>query len=362
VGAALSGGIDSSALVAAMRHLEPGMELHTFSYVADDPRVSEGHWAEMAGSAARARMHTVTLGADDLVGDLDRLIQAQDEPFGSTSIYAQYRVFGAARQAGIKVMLDGQGADEILGGYPMYTSARLASLVRQGKLREARAFLRAAGRLPGRERVWYQAGQFFIPAALQGPFRRMVGESLAPGWMNGSWFTERGVRMQPLRGPGGREILRAQLRDTVTTTSLPALLRYEDRNSMAHSVESRVPFLTPEFVQLVMSLPEEYLIAPDGTTKAVLRRALRGLVPDAILDRSDKVGFATPERGLLTGLSPWVEQVLGSETAAAIPALRRDVMLSEWREVRDGRRRFDFRVWRWLNLIRWAEHTGAVFA
>jgi asparagine synthase (glutamine-hydrolysing) len=111
VGAALSGGIDSSAIVGAIRHLEPNADLHVFSYFADSPEINEESWSRLAANASRAILHPVHASAHDLVEDLDRLIAAQGEPFGSTAIYAQYRVFKAAREAGIKVMLDGQGAD-----------------------------------------------------------------------------------------------------------------------------------------------------------------------------------------------------------------------------------------------------------
>ncbi len=103
VGAALSGGIDSSSIVSAMRHVEgEKLELHTFTHVAEDPSINEEHWAEMAGQAASAAIHKVKPTAEDLACDLERLIAMHDEPFGSTSIYAQYRVFGLARDPASK--------------------------------------------------------------------------------------------------------------------------------------------------------------------------------------------------------------------------------------------------------------------
>ena len=107
VGAALSGGIDSSAIVAAMRAIEPEVELHAFSYLADDPELDEERWVDLAAGAARATVHKTRVRSCELIADLDALLAAQDEPFGGTSIYAQHRVFRSAREAGIKVMLDG---------------------------------------------------------------------------------------------------------------------------------------------------------------------------------------------------------------------------------------------------------------
>jgi asparagine synthase (glutamine-hydrolysing) len=364
VGAALSGGIDSSAIVTAMRQVEPRLQIHTFSYVAEDPALSEERWVGIAGSRAGAVLHMVQPKPHELVADLDRLIYLQDEPFGSTSIYAQHRVFQLAREAGITVMLDGQGADELLGGYRIYLAARLASLLRQGRWVEAVRFLRRASRLPGTGGLWrvlLQAGGLLLPPAVRALAKRCAGEELMPAWLNARWFHERGVAVLFPPRSGERDILREQLCQTLLETSLPMLLRYEDRNSMAYSIESRVPFLTAPLVSFTLGLPEEYIIAPDGTSKNVFRRAMRGIVPDAVLDRRDKVGFATPEQGWLSTLRPWVEETLSCEAARRIPALDGPGMEREWQAVYQGRRRFDFRLWRWLNLIRWADHFAVSF-
>ena len=364
VGAALSGGIDSSAIVMAMRALEPDLELHTFSYVADDPQLSEERWVDLAASACRARVHKTTATPAQLTADLDALLRAQDEPFGSTSIHAQYRVFAAAKAAGIKVMLDGQGADELLGGYHTFAAARLASLVRQGRVGEAIGFAQRARRVPGRSALLLWAGEFLIPPSLQPPFRRLVGQELTPSWLDSRWFEARNVRFEPAKYTFGRgqEVLRGQLLRATTHSSLPMLLRYEDRNSMAHSIESRVPFLTPSLARFVLSLPEEFIVDRDGTSKAVFRRAMRGLVPDAILDRRDKIGFAAPEHLWWRELSTRVERLLSEESLARVPVLRGDALRAEWQAIRAGGAKRDFRAWRWVNLVEWAHRTGADFA
>jgi asparagine synthase (glutamine-hydrolysing) len=358
VGAAISGGIDSSAIVMAMRYLQgKHLELHTFSYIADDPAISEEQWVDFVGQASGATVHKIRPSAEEIVADLEHLIHVQDEPFGSTSIYAQYQVFRLARKAGIKVMLDGQGADELLGGYRYYMAARLASLLRQGRWVEAGRFLHRTSKWPGADSSWLllRSVGFLMPPSLQAPARRLVGRDLEPPWLNANWFSERGVAPRDLSYTRGKEVLREYLYRTLSETSLPTLLRYEDRNSMAFSIESRVPFLTPEFANFALSLPEEYIIAPDGTSKAVFRRAMRGIVPDAVLDRRDKIGFATPEYNWLTTLlRPWVEGTLNSEAAALLPALNAKEMQLEWGGIVQGRKPFDWHVWRWLNLIQWA--------
>jgi asparagine synthase (glutamine-hydrolysing) len=357
VGSALSGGIDSSSIVSIIRYLEPSAELHAFSFFADDPKISEERWIRIVGKQARVIIHPVRILPEELVADLDRLIQAQGEPFGSTSIYAQYRVFREAQKNGIKVMLDGQGGDELLGGYMRYSAARLASLLSQHKWLDAVRFARALYRLPGLKKTILLSAHFLVPLWLYGMARRFVEDDLVPAWLSRRWFEKHGVEFIPIRRSRyGSEILREELYETLRISSLPMLLRYEDRNSMAHSVESRVPFLTPKLAEFLLSLPEEYLISLDGTTKYIFREAMRGLVPDAILDRRDKIGFSTPEYSWLRHLTPWVERTL--ETAKnlnIVPFFDYKGLEKEWSQVRKNKKKFDFRVWRWINTIRWVE-------
>ncbi|HOF89267.1 MAG TPA: asparagine synthase (glutamine-hydrolyzing), partial [Armatimonadota bacterium] len=140
VGTALSGGIDSSAIVSAVRHLHPAQEIHTFSYLADDPALSEAQWVALANAHNGTVPHGVQVTPEELVADLDALIATQDVPFASTSIYAQHRVFRRAREAGITVMLDGQGSDEYLAGYANFVAYRMASLLLRGRWGEATRF------------------------------------------------------------------------------------------------------------------------------------------------------------------------------------------------------------------------------
>jgi asparagine synthase (glutamine-hydrolysing) len=124
---------------------------------------------------------------------------------------------------------------------------------------------------------------------------------------------------------------------------------------MAFSIESRVPFLTPALAEFILALPSSYVVASDGTTKAVFRQAMRGIVPDTILDRKDKVGFPTPEKDWLLALKPVVDRALGSNAATRIPPLRVSKARQEWEEITNGSGHFDVRVWRWVNLILWSE-------
>lgn len=364
LGAALSGGIDSSAIVCAMRAVDPNLEIHAFSYVADDPRISEERWVELVGSATGAVVHKT--GADEraLIAELDHLIDVQDEPFGSTSIYAQHRVFRLAREAGITVMLDGQGADEMLAGYSNFLGARLGSLARNGEWARLARLWRSASALPhvSHGDLLAQAGGRIVPQWARPAAKALLHRTrnLAPGWLNEAWFAERGAVVAPPMRTAPPHLMRNLLADSVEQ-GLLTLLRYEDRNSMAYSIESRVPFLTVPLAEFLFSLPEEYILSSGATSKSVFREAMRGIVPDPILDRRDKIGFSTPELQWLSRARDWVDGILGSPAAERVQALNTSEMRREWSEIQAGRSPFNWRVWRWINLIRWADRWDVQF-
>jgi asparagine synthase (glutamine-hydrolysing) len=309
---------------------------------------------QVAARAAHAKLETTGSDAPTLLRDLDTLITVQGEPFGSTSIYAQRRVFELAHECGVTVMLDGQGADEMFGGYRSVVSARCASLLGKGRLGASLQLARNAGRLPGDLGAgWFlaRAATSFVPRPAVAATRRLLRQELTPVWMSSEWFHDKGVAVTPtLDKPSS---LSAALTQQMAETSLPSILRYEDRNSMAFSIESRVPFLTIPLVEFAMSIPEEHLIGPDGMGKRVLREAVRPFVPSQLVDRRDKIGFATPEKQWLAASEEWVAQLVRG--AATVQALRPEAVWDEYRGVVAGTRRFDWHLWRCLNLIRWAE-------
>jgi asparagine synthase (glutamine-hydrolysing) len=359
-GAALSGGIDSSAIVMAVRHLEPDADINTFSYIAEGKK-SEEKWIDIVNNAAKTKPHKIRKTRQDLVNNLEELIQIQGEPFGTTSIFAQYSVFHAAKEAGIKVMLDGQGADEIFAGYLELTGAQLATLFRSRHFCKAMKLLHYAGKLPGNSNslVIYNAVDCLLPTCVQKPLRKLVGKNIAPKYLNIDWFKKHGTSIRSTKYTRKKNVLKTILRNSFNT-GLPHLLRYEDRNAMSASIESRVPFLTPSLVEFVLSLPNEYLISNDGTTKAVLREALTPLVPKEILNRRDKIGFETPEKSWLTGLGAWANETLKTVTND-IPPLNIDQAKKQWESVLAGSESYTPEIWRWINFIRWCALNNAVF-
>jgi asparagine synthase (glutamine-hydrolysing) len=357
LGMALSGGIDSSALVCAVRHIAPDLPIQTFSYIADDQRISEEKWVDLVNEKAGAISHKVRLTAEDLGRDLDRLVSIQGEPFGSTSVYAQYRVFQLAKEHGITVTLDGQGADELLAGYDGYPGQRMLSLLEGGEYLAMHRFARRWGDWPNRSywRACMYFGRAVFPDTLYRHARKAKGRDFEPAWLKTGLLREAGVRFQETRTPMlatcKRRRVVEQLAYSLQVRGLPHLLRHGDRNSMAFSIESRVPFLTTGMAELLLSMPEDYLISDSGETKRVFRAAMRGIVPDVILDRRDKIGLATPEREWFLRVAPKIREWLGE--GFAIPFIDRKPLLAAFDAVVQGSAPFTWQAWRWANYVRW---------
>jgi asparagine synthase (glutamine-hydrolysing) len=357
LGAALSGGIDSSAVVCAMRHVEPDLQINTFSFIARGSAVSEEHWVDRINRQVGAVEHKILVTSDELARDLDDMLIAQGEPFGSTSIYAQYRVFQRAREAGVTVTLDGQGADEMLAGYAGYPGQRLRSLLETGHPVQAWGFLTRWAQWPGRSRVEGMKRLLgeLAPDALYDAMRRFNGMPDSPEWIRTGPLDEAGVstrfpRLPSMSDARGRRVV-AELAASLTRRGLPALLRHADRNSMRFSVESRVPFLTTTMVDLLLGMPEHYLVSEKGETKSVFRAAMRGIVPDDVLDRRDKLGFATPEQEWLMGMTDTIRDWLRDDLG--LPFFDQSRVRVIFEEVMAGRRPFSWQVWRWINFCRW---------
>jgi asparagine synthase (glutamine-hydrolysing) len=357
LGAALSGGLDSSAIVCAMRYLEPDIPIHTFSYVARGSKVNEESWVDIVNSYVGAIPHKVLITSQELRRDLDNMIHAQGEPFGSSSIYAQYRVYQLAQKKGITVTLDGQGADEMLAGYIGYPGQRLRSLIETGQFSNALQFLNNWSKWPGRSR--FKAIKYFTSDLTSGKFyeslRKIDGKNSVPNWINSEFMLNEGVqlshpRLRPISETKGRRVI-DELSLSLSQRGLVGLLRHGDRNSMRFSVESRVPFLTHGLVELLLSMPENYLISQYGETKRVFREAMRGIVPPEILDRKDKIGFSTPEKTLLHDLSDDIKKILLVDLD--LPFYNQKLISDEFEKIITKQKEMPNQVWRWLNFSRW---------
>ena len=303
VGSCLSGGLDSSAIVCQADLLRPvGAEpLHTFNAASEDPKFDERVWCRLVNERVEASATHIFPSAEGFAAEFDDLIWHQEEPFTSASIYAQWAIMRAARAARIPVLLDGQGADEGLCGYRKYYAFYLRSLLRKldfsSLLREAIDLVRNGDR----GLLRWREGARYLPSILR---RRVIDLSSVLTPEGEMAWGESHLDLGTASSIGVRQRL------DLTRYSVPSLLRYEDRNSMAWSIETRVPFLDYRLVEWLVKL-EPGLKLRGGQTKAVMRKALRGMVPDKILDRRDKMGFVTAQEfWMKEALRPAVENCL----------------------------------------------------
>ena len=290
VGTSLSGGLDSSAIVALVS--AAGGENPRHAFTARFPGYPHDEWryAQAVGErAAVEHHHVVEPSAADLLGDLERFLADQQEPVGSCSVYAQWRVMQSAHEAGVTVLLDGQGNDELLGGYGEAPGFALRGSGARGL---AAAVLRDPGELKS---ILRSVAEDHLPSGAGRAYLRRE----APPYV-ASAVVEAGARatfprpalFQPARG------LRRYLLRQTFDASLPVLLLYADRSSMAHSREVRLPFLDRRVAEFSLSLPSRFAY-DRGLSKLILRDALAGVVPDIVLRRRDKIGFAPPQESWL---------------------------------------------------------------
>lgn len=303
VGTCLSGGLDSSAVVCVSNHLiqgrgewHPGWQ-HTFSACFEDRALDERSYIQAVVAATGVEPHYVFPSGENLLGDLEQWIWHQEEPVAGTNEYAQYCVARMAREHNIKVLLDGQGADEQLAGYRKFIFVYLRQLLftrRYAKAaQEAAAFLlnpdilRTSRIVDGRRYFFKSAGR---------------ADTLWPELISPEKPAGMGINMS----------LHQRLLLDMTTFSLPVLLRYEDRNSMAFGVEARVPFVDHVLVEWLSKLPADMLLS-NGWTKYIMRQSLGDLLPPLVRQRKTKLGFLTPEANWLTGpVKPWVLETLNA--------------------------------------------------
>ncbi len=301
VGTCLSGGLDSSSIVCISEILRRNHEIPNYShsaygYCPADEQFSERTCMQTVVDTSSIRMHYVEVSQRDFISSLRHILKAQDEPFGSASIAVQWAVFRCARETGMIVMLDGQGADEIMAGYHYYFNSLAAQLLSKLALFRFLRFRAEYQREIGPFPLSLKATVIgLMPPILRRALRGAKLKNL-PGIPKGrirpvmcSDLLGQYVSIPPdeTRPPFS---LNNVLKKDVQSVSLPALLRYEDRNSMAHSIEARVPFLDYRLVDFVFTLPDDWKIR-GTTTKYILRQAMRGILPETIRLRKDKLGF-----------------------------------------------------------------------
>ncbi len=348
VGTCLSGGMDSSAVTLAINRLffdhdataqAVGTTQNTFSAVFPGSINDEEKYVDAVMDVCKGdtRVYKVFPTAEEFKVDLLDFVRTQEEPTISTAQYAQYRVMQEAAKR-VTVLLDGQGADEMLTGYYPYFLVYLRQLKRQKR------WLKLVGEVIRSSDILLRAVRFKILDALQ--FKRKVSASQLLGDDFKARYKQETYSATP-------DDLRTRFIEDIFHNSLPSLLRYEDRNSMRFSLEGRVPFLDKEVTKFLFSLTEEAIIL-NGWNKRIVRDAMKDVLPPIVHRRRNKVGFTTPEVEWFKTLAESFREIFESEAFASRPYFNQREVLAEFESFVHDRSKADSMLfWRVLNIELW---------
>jgi len=342
VGTCLSGGLDSSSIVCVMDRLlaqhvpdsvSLGDRLKTFSAVFPGDPIDERRYVEAVLAVTSADPTWVQPTSEQWLGELETWVWHAEEPMITTAPYAMWSVMRAASEK-VTVLLDGQAGDELLAGYVPYQYVYLRQLLRERRYRdfavESAKARDTVGRL-ARRRVW------------ESRHRVDAGSLLRPGWTSGK---------QRPHDPRVQDDLKRRLLQDLTTFSLPSLLRYEDRNSMAHSMESRLPFLDQELVAWILRLPASAIVS-GGWSRRILREAMRGILPDQIRERRRKIGFTTPEFRWFRQQRSSIQSLMRSPSFQSRPYWNAGAVADAFRVACVGGSEESLFFWRTVNVELW---------
>jgi asparagine synthase (glutamine-hydrolysing) len=347
IGSCLSGGIDSSSIVCTLDKFLP-YKFYTFSFIAPGTAIDESKYIKEVGRLTKTEQFFTEINEDDFLNEFPDFVEALEEPVLGLSPYAQYRVMKLAHQQGAKVLLDGQGGDEIFAGYIYYFSYRFFDLLKQGKILSL-----------GREMfLCFRNFKDFLPFGLfafmlmQNRLKNSLWKTAVNKWINHKLLEELCGKGSDPRWEGMS--LDKSLKLTLFSTAIPHLLRWEDKSSMRWSIESRVPFLDLHLVESALSLePQQKL--KNGRTKVVFKEAVRDILPEMIKSRKDKIGFGTPvdeffRRGKIV---KFCREIIYSDSFKNRPYWKWDKVEKMFTRHIRQKGNFGREIWKWINLESW---------
>ena len=330
IGASLSGGLDSSTLThCMMAHLAPE-NIQTFSAVFPGFEKDESRYINEMVKQFGFNNYQITPTADGLIADFEKLCYHQEEPFSSASIYAQFKLYENAAAHKVPVLIEGQGADEVLAGYNKYLHWFLQELISRNKFKLAR-----------KERHLFNEHHMHHVWGIKNILSAYLPSHTSIALEKREFYhiaTHPYISKEMLAVVKGREWdgiykpvvtkLNDMLYFNVMENGLEELLRFSDRNSMAHGVEVRLPFLSADLVQFIFSLPSTYKIR-DGYNKFILRKTMQGKLPERLLWRTDKIGYEPPQQSWMQ--HPRLEEYMQESRKKLVNAgiLKPSVMLKK---------------------------------
>lgn len=362
IGSCLSGGLDSSTIVCVVNSLLKGesisqigerQKVFTASY--NDESIDESAWAKLVVDSTKTSWYRTYPTGKELWEDLERLIYIQDIPFSSTSIYAQYRVMKLAKENDIKVLLDGQGGDELFTGYAPYYRVFFTEMVKNFDIAKLIGEFYYLKNSPvDLYRLLVSLGQLYLFGLLPKIAQRSILKNFMKGnkYILKDFWQEHKDRVDILREYIVTS-LNGMLYKFMTRYNLKTLLRYEDRNSMCFSIESRTPFADDiNLIDYVFGIPSVYKIY-QGWSKYLLRTSVKELLPEQIRYRKDKIGFATPERCWLNKIKTESREYITDNSIKFIDMKR---ILKDWDSLFERQNMNDtMNIWRFINFAVWCK-------
>lgn len=360
VGSCLSGGIDSSIIVCHINQLlsngnakSIGSSQQTFTSCFTNELVDEEKWAKFVTDKTNTTWHKTYPNSTDFISDFKDLVYTQDVPFFSSSTYSQYRVMKLAQENNIKVTLDGQGADELFAGYPIYYSSYISNAFKTLDLKALRKNSRElSNNFSNKETLLKQPAKFIASNYLPQRFLNRKFKQKHPEYryINRSFWNKNANSLEQLKHVFSSS-LNQQLSNDFTGEHFKNLLRTGDRNAMRFSIESRMPFADDiNLIEYIFSISGSYKIK-NGISKHLLREANKTILPKEIYARKDKVGFATPEKKWLKEQSDELLNFIPIENDEFV---NWENIRSDWNNLIGLAEKTEpTRLWRLLNLATW---------
>jgi len=365
IGSCLSGGLDSSTIVMVINKImreegkveQIGDMQKTFSAVYKDKNAlyaDESQFIKVVNEATGAQPYFIYPSGQDLLRDFSGICINQDEPSASTSMFAQNQVFKLVAGHKIKVVLDGQGSDELLGGYHVFVDVYFAELVQAGQFglffKELKEFAF------NQKKSWLKIGwKFFVTYYAAPLLKKMFSLRDFANLPEYKVFDPNFLKSYKLVVPKSK--LKSPFLDKsyylVNAKTLPGYLRYEDRNSMSYAIESRLPFLDYRLVEYIFNLPNKVKIK-NGQTKWILREAFKDILPSEITNRHDKMGFTVPEvYWMKNDLREEIKQVFASKEFNSRGFILPGAAKELFEDFLAGRMKNYQLIWRLFNLEIW---------
>ena len=358
VGSCLSGGLDSSSIVCLTDKLlkernAENVSQKVFTTSFKDSPYDESKWAQAVAEQTKAEWHQTYPTKDELLEDLEDLVHCQDIPLITTRTYAQYRVMRLINENNIKVVLDGQGGDELFSGYHHHYFPFWMGLLRQGRYNTLIKEMRSTKTLPG-------VMKYFFKSYVKNEIAPMIPSGIKPGihkmkfnemnFLSKDFFhANKGRYKKENHAPV--KSLNHMLSHEFYSGPLKYLLRCEDRCSMRFSVESRTPFSDDKhLISHLFSIPSIYKIH-GGVTKSLLRKSMRNHIPEAIANRQDKMGFMTPNNEWISEIKDEVKHYFEADTTGY---LDKNLIMKEYDNYFNPRSQEEnFRIFKFMSFVIW---------